>query len=195
MADASASERERDIRTVCTLALINSKHAHYLWSLKRLVKEDLLREGAPHHHRFGLLNDSAAGAQRADADSVDAVVIERCVRVCRGLAHLVSGLQFTSLAALTASACAQRSGTSPSSLVRCPTGHLWPTGARSYVARSLDLPLFSFTFSPLSVLLRSVAPQLALDRPPPPPVHYDSLDFVERAKLRWGGWAARGEVL
>jgi hypothetical protein len=45
MADASASDREKDFRTACAAALINSKHASYLWSLKRLVKEDLLREG------------------------------------------------------------------------------------------------------------------------------------------------------
>jgi hypothetical protein len=45
MADASASDREKDFRTACAAALINSKHAHYVWSLKRLVKEDLLREG------------------------------------------------------------------------------------------------------------------------------------------------------
>ena len=29
-----------------------------------------------------------------------------------------------------------------------------------------------------------VAPLLPLQRPPPFPVHYDALDFVERAKLR-----------
>lgn len=114
------SDREKDFRTLCTLALINSKHAHYLWSLKRLVKEDLLREGV----------------QRADADSIDAVVLESLDRI----------------------------------------------GARAkirdFASELSTLPNWAF-------MADSVAPQLALDRPPPPPVHYDSLDFVERAKLRW----------
>ncbi len=52
MTEAPASDREKDFRTLCTLALINSKHAHYLWSLKRLVKEDLLREGARRQRCF-----------------------------------------------------------------------------------------------------------------------------------------------
>ena len=52
---ADVSDRDKDFRPLCTLALINSKHAHYMWSLKRLVKEDLLREGAWGHHVLSLI--------------------------------------------------------------------------------------------------------------------------------------------
>ncbi len=52
---ADVSDRDKDFRPLCTLALINSKHAHYMWSLKRLVKEDLLREGAWRHHVLSLI--------------------------------------------------------------------------------------------------------------------------------------------
>jgi|LauGreDrversion4_2_1035121.scaffolds.fasta_scaffold823326_3 hypothetical protein len=55
MTEALASDREKDFRTLCTLALINSKHAHYVWSLKRLVKEDLLREGAGCQRSFVII--------------------------------------------------------------------------------------------------------------------------------------------
>ena len=55
MTEAIASDREKDFRTLCTLALINSKHAHYVWSLKRLVKEDLLREGAGCQRSFVII--------------------------------------------------------------------------------------------------------------------------------------------
>jgi hypothetical protein len=78
MADAFTADRDKDFRTLCTLALINSKHAHYLWSLKRLVKEDLLREGAFFEFCLPMWNNAvAAGTQRADIESVDAVVLER----------------------------------------------------------------------------------------------------------------------
>jgi hypothetical protein len=80
---AETSDRDKDFRTLCTLALINSKHAHYLWSLKRLVKEDLLREGTKHnmnimcYHECCVLNHAAAaGTQRADVESAEAVVID-----------------------------------------------------------------------------------------------------------------------
>jgi hypothetical protein len=55
----------------------------------------------------------------------------------------------------------------------------------TFMADRFDSSTSTHTPSPLTrVSHGSVAPQLQLDRPPPVPVHYDALDFVERAKLR-----------
>ena len=55
----------------------------------------------------------------------------------------------------------------------------------TFMADRSDSSTSTHTPSPLTrVSHGSVAPQLQLDRPPPVPVHYDALDFVERAKLR-----------
>jgi hypothetical protein len=101
MVDTAASDREKDFRTLCTLALINNKHAHYLWSLKRLVKEDLLREGTSNRGRKCPLHDAFSGTQRADAESIDAVVIERFaldsffVELWQGFGVHITGLRST----------------------------------------------------------------------------------------------------